>query len=231
MKRFKIILIVSVLLFTLPLLAEEGAAEKSWSNTTEFSLVNTTGNSENFNFAITNKYAKALGKATLAINFGALRNETTSRSIENIGGVLVIDEFTQTTAESYLLNGQYNRPINERLDWYARAGWYRDEFSGIDNSYSLGGGIGYLFFTNDTHTLKGELGLGYVKEEYVSGADADFAELRAFLGYDRKIGATSKLFAQLELLENLDNTSDLRANGLVGVSASMSSNIALSTLR
>ena len=227
MKKFKIILTASILILALPLLAEEGSAEKSWSNTTEFSLVNTTGNSETFNFAVANKYTRNLGKATMAVDFGALRNETTNRFIENIGGVLVIDEITRTTAESYRLTGQYNRPINERLNWYARAGWYRDEFAGIDNSYSLGGGLGYLFFTTDTHTLKGELGLGYVQEKYVSGADADFAELRAFLGYDRKLGATSKLFAELEVLENLDETSDVRANGLIGVSASLSTRMAL----
>ena len=138
MKQFKVYALASVLvlaaLASLPILAEEGAEEKSWSNTTEFSLMNTTGNSETFNFAVANKYTKSLGKATLAIDFGALRNETTTRFIENVGGVLVIDDITQTSAESYRLTGQYNRPITERLDWYARAGWYRDEFAGIDNS-------------------------------------------------------------------------------------------------
>ncbi|MBD3868021.1 MAG: DUF481 domain-containing protein [Acidobacteria bacterium] len=231
MKFFKIITVTSVLALaitaSLPLLAEEGAEEKSWSNTTELSLVNTTGNSETSNFAITNKYATAIGKGTFNLDFDALRTETTTRVVQNIGGVLVVDETTAVSAEAYKLNGQYNRPITERLNWYARAGWYRDEFAGIDNSYAAGAGIGYVFFTDDSHTLKGEIGLGYVQEKFIDGTDTDFAELRGFLAYHRELSPTSKLFSELEILENLDETSDVRANGLIGVSANLSNRIAL----
>ena len=231
MKYFKIFTVVSALALiattSLPLLAEEGAEEKSWSNTTELGIVNTTGNSETSNFAITNKYATALGKGTFKLDFDALRTENTTRVIQNIGGVLVVDETTAVTAEAYKLNGQYNRPITERLNWYARAGWYRDEFAGIDNSYSAGAGIGYIFFTDDTHTLRGEIGLGYVQEKFIDNTDTDFTELRGFLAYDRELSATSKLFTELEILENLDETSDMRANGLIGVSASLSNRLAL----
>jgi putative salt-induced outer membrane protein YdiY len=227
LKRFKISFIASILLFTLPLLAEEAEAEKNWSNTTELGLVNTTGNTETTNFAITNKYATAVGKGTFKLDFDALRSETTARTFEDVGGVPTVVDTTTVSAESYRLNGQYDRPITERLNWYVRAGWYSDEFAGIDNSYSAGAGIGYLFFTNDTHTLKSELGLGFVKEEFIGGADTDFAELRAFLAYDRKLSESSKLFSELEILENLDETSDVRANGLIGVSANLSKRIAL----
>lgn len=231
MKYFKTITIASVLVLAasaaLPLLAEEGASEKSWSNTTEFGLINTTGNSETSNFAISNKYATAVGKGTFKLDFDALRTENTTRVRSNLDGTVSVSDFSAVSAESYRLNGQYDRPITERLNWYARAGWYSDEFAGIDNSYSAGAGIGYLFFTSDTHTLKSELGLGYVQEKFVGGAEADFAELRGFLAYDRKLSESSKLFSELEILQNLDETSDMRANGLIGVSANLSSRIAL----
>jgi putative salt-induced outer membrane protein YdiY len=232
MKYFRFITVVFFIALVgstaLPLFAEEeGEEKKSWSNTTELSLVNTSGNSQTSNFAVTNKFETAVGKGTLKIHFDALRNETTLRAAQNIGGVLVIDETTQVSAESYKLDGQYNRPINERLNWYARVGWHRDELAGIDNAYTAGGGIGYLFFKNDAHTLNGEIGLGYVQEKFVDGHEDDFSELRVFLDYHRELSKTSKLFTELEVLENLDETSDLRANGLIGVSANLSKRIAL----
>ncbi len=231
MKYFKVLTIMSIVTLTasaaLPVLAEDGAEEKTWSNTTELALVSTSGNSETSNFALANKFSTAVGKGSLKINFDALRSETSTRTVQNIGGALVIDESTQLSAESYRLDGQYSRPINERLNWYARVGWYRDEFAGIDNSYTAGGGIGYLFFKNDTHALNGEIGVGYVQEKFVDGTDTDFAELRGFLNYERELSKTSKLFSELEILENLDETSDIRANGLLGVSANLSDRIAL----
>lgn len=227
MKKFKIIFVALALMMTLPLVAEDAGEEKSWSNTTELSLVNTTGNSETSNFAITNKFATKAGRGQFKLDFDALRTETTTRIIQNVGGVLVVDETTAVSAEAYKLNGQYDRPITDQLNWYARAGWHRDEFAGIDNSYSAGAGIGYTFFEEDAQTLKSEIGVGYVQEKYVDGTDTDFAELRGFLAYDRKLSETSKLFSELEILENLDETSDVRANGLVGVSASLSNRIAL----
>lgn len=231
MKYFKVLTIVSIVVLAvsavLPLLAEDGAEKKSWSNSTELALVSTSGNSETSNFAITNKFATSLGKGNLKIDFDALRNETTTRTVQNIGGTLVIDESTQVSAESYKLDGQYNRPISERLNWYARVGWHRNELAGIDNSYSTGGGIGYLFFKNDTHTLNGEIGVGYVQEKFVGGTESDFSELRGFVDYERELSKTSKLFSELELLANLDETSDLRANGLIGASTNLSDRIAL----
>lgn len=210
-----------------PALAEEESGEKDWTNTTELSLVNTTGNSETSNFAVTNKFATAIGKGTLKIDFDALRNETTNRTFRNVDGVLVVTETTSISAESYKLSGQYSRPINQRLSWYARAGWFRDELAGIDDSYSAGTGVGFVFIKNDTHNLNGELGIGYVQEKRVDGTDSDFSELRGFLDYDRKLTETSKLFIELEVLENLDENSDLRANGLIGASSNLSKRIAL----
>ncbi len=231
MKYFKVLTVVSIVVLAastaLPLLAEDEVVEKEWSNSTELALVSTSGNSETSNFAITNKFATALGKGTLKINFDALRNETSTRTVQNVGGILIVDESTQVSAESYKLDGQYNRPINERLSWYARIGWYRNEFAGIDNSYSTGGGIGYVFFKNDAHTLNSEIGLGYVKQKFVDGAKSDFSELRGFLDYERELSKTSKLFSELEILANLDETSDFRANGLIGASANLSNRIAL----
>ena len=61
----------------------------------------------------------------------------------------------------------------------------------------------------------------------MDGSDTDFSELRGYLDYDRKLSPTSKFFSELEVLENLDESSDIRANALVGMSASLSERIAL----
>ena len=226
----KILTLSLILCATLPVLAEDSTKEKedrSWTNKTTLGLVNTTGNSETTNFAVSNLFTRKWKRSNLEVTASALRSETTTRILSNQGGTAIETSATSTSAERYTLGTKYNSTIQNGLEWYAAAGWYRDRFAGIQNSYQGGGGLAYLFFENDRHKLQSEAGFAYVQEDRVDGTESTFPDLRAFLGYERALSESSKLTAHLEVLENLDETSDLRANALIGVTANLNKRVAL----
>jgi putative salt-induced outer membrane protein YdiY len=203
----------------------EDAPAKPWSNATELGVIVTSGNSESMNFALGNKYAYKWSNAEFLSNAGALRTDSTPGAL-NIDGVLV-EPPKETTAESYFLDGKYRHTVTGDLFWYALAGWNRNRFQGIDSRLFGGGGIGYRFFESDRAKFTGELGVDYTQESPVDGEDRDFAGARGFLAYEQKIGAASKFVQELEVLENLDDTDDLRARSLTSIQASLSTNLAL----
>jgi putative salt-induced outer membrane protein YdiY len=223
----KFLVIITFLCVAWPVWAED-EPDKSWNNKTTLGLVNTSGNSEISNFAFANLFDQNWDRSRLEVEFSALRNETTTRVLSNPAGTAIETSTTELSAEKYAFGTKYIRTIHEKFDWYATLGWYRDEFAGIKNSYQGGGGLGYVFFQSDKHTLKGEAGIAYVQQDYVDGADQSFPEVRLFSGYARKLSESSKLDASLELLENLDDTSDIRINALIGATANLNKRVALS---
>ncbi len=200
---------------------------RPWSNSADLSLVVTAGNSETLNVSLSDKFTYRWSRSELIVNAAALRTETAERTLQNVGGAVQVTEQRSKTAEAYRLQTRYRHTIRKGLRWYTGAGWQRDRFAGIDDRWSLDGGLGYRFFTSDLHTLQAELGANYTQENRVGGAEASYAGVRAFLEYERALSATSKLNGELELLENLDEMDDWRANSVTSVTASLTQAFAL----
>ncbi len=199
-----------VTLLAFPAVAADDPA-RPWTDAAEVSAVITSGNTETKNVALANKFIYNWSAADLTVDAAALRTESDST----------------TTAEAYQLGGKYRRTIRDNFLWYTLAGWDRNRFAGITDRYTAGGGVGYRFFKDDLQALIGELGVDYTDESRTGGTSDSFAGARAFLGYDRKLSETSSLATSLEVLENLSDTEDLRAKWITGVTASLSSRLAL----
>lgn len=201
--------------------------KRAWSDVAELGAVVTTGNSELTNFSFSNKYAYKWTASELHFDVAGLRNETTVKTFSNPGGAVVVTEATGTTAEAYNADLQYRHTIKEQLYWYGAAGWLRNEFAGLDNRLRGGAGVGYQFFKKEKQALRGELGAEYVKEDYVDGTNNSFPTARGFLGYEYLFSEASKFTSDLELNENLDDTSDWRAKLALGLTSSLSKRMAL----
>ncbi len=208
--------------------------ERPWSDTAEFGLVITTGNSETTNLSLSNKFTYEWERAEFVLNAFALRTETTSRTFSGIDfepdgtiDALAVSEISNVTAESYALNGIYRRDISDRLFWYASGGWDKDEFAGIDSRYTAGGGVGYRFFEDDKHSLVGEIGANFTDESRTNNTSDSFAGARGFLGYARNLSETSTFSSELEVLQNLDESDDRRAIWINALTASVSEKMAL----
>lgn len=210
------------------LLADE--EKEGWSNTAELGAVITGGNSDTSTISFKDTAKRSYARGELTITAAAIKAEQTTSTARNVDGSLVVDKVTETNAESYELKGKYRGQVTERFFWYGAGGWERNQPAGIDDRYLLGAGAGYLILKDAVQEFSAELGLDYVDETYVSGSvpsDANYASARGFLGYDRKLSETATLNAQMELLQNLDTSDDLRINAEASVTASLSSKLAL----
>lgn len=227
----KIVIVVGALCALVGGFAGARAEEpkRPWTDSAEFSLVTTSGNTKLTTFSLANKFVYAWPKADLTVEAGALFSETTSRGLTNPGGFVVETSSKDTTAEMYTVGGKYRRDITDRFLWYGLASWYRNEPTGIQDRTRVGAGVGYKFFQTDAHKLVGELGIDYTDETQVGPPEVSdsFAGARGFLGYERKLSDAAKYNLELEMLENLDETSDYRANFLASVTASLTQKMAL----
>jgi putative salt-induced outer membrane protein YdiY len=214
------------------------APKRPWTDAADFGLVLTSGNTENFNLALGNKFKYSWSDAELAFDAIALRNESTTTSYDNVDGVVTKTSQKAVTAESFFLALKYRRDITPRLYWFVGASWYQNFFAGVDDRYLAGGGVGYAFVKNDRHLLRGEAGADFTREDPlgnpVPGDPAtdvletkDYAALHLYLGYEFKISETAKLTEDLNLFDNLDTTSDWRANSIAAVTASLTSKLAI----
>ncbi len=226
MQSTRIVLVASLAVVATSL-AMGAEPARPWTDAAEVSLVMTTGNSKTTNFAGSNKFVYTWSSSDLTLDAAALRTETSTRTLSNPDGTVRVDERSATTAESYHAGGKYRRTIREGFLWYARAGWLRDRFAGIDDHYAAGGGLGYRFFKTDVHSLTGEFGGDYTWERRAGGVSTSYGGARGFLGYERTLSATSKFATELELLENLKDTADFRAKWVASVTASLTKKLAL----
>src|SRR6185369_1228631 len=139
-----------------------------------FSFINTTGNSQSTNIAFTNKYVYKWTKSDFTFDAAALRTDSTTRTVTNDGTAITTSETDTTTAEAYSAAVQYRRDITERLYWYGRGSWLRNQPAGIDNRTSGGAGLGFHFIKSDVQNLNGEFGANYTDESVVGGTSSSF---------------------------------------------------------
>jgi putative salt-induced outer membrane protein YdiY len=231
MKRIAVVVWATIIASLGVVLAEEPAAPvaRPWKDSADFGLVLTTGNTENFNVSLTNKFVYTWSNAEFTLDAAALRTENTVRTLANdtAANTVVVTETDTTTAEMYALGGKYTHKILESFFWYVNAGWVSNKPSGIDNRYGAGGGLGYHFFKTEVQTLSMEFGVDYTKEEQTTGFSDSFAGARLFLGYLYNISKTSSFTEDLTLLENLDDTDDFRGRSVSALTASLTQKLAL----
>ncbi|HEV8701683.1 MAG TPA: DUF481 domain-containing protein [Candidatus Polarisedimenticolia bacterium] len=211
--------------------ADEPAKPDRWTDAAEFSFVATAGNSETSTLGFKNTLARAWEKSSFELKAGAVRGETTktTRAVQ-LGPVIEETSTTELTAENYFFNGRCDRKITERFFWYAGGGWERNRFAGVDNRYSGVGGVGNIWKDEDRVKFRTDYALSYTKQENtvdVAGADDSFLGARVSSKFLHKLGAVTTYGNDLVIDENLDETSDFRADMTNWVTVSMSTRLAL----
>ena len=212
--------------------ADEATPPERWKDVAEFSFVATAGNSETSTLGFKNTLARAWEKSSFELKAGAIRGESTtkSRAVDPINPVIVETSTTNLTAENYFLNGRYDHKITEHFFWYAGTGWDRNRFAGIDNRYTGVLGVGNVWLDEDRVKFRTDYALSYTKQENVvevAGADDSFLGARLTSKFLHKLGDVTTYGNDLVVDENLDETSDYRADMTNWVTVSMSTRLAL----
>lgn len=234
--RFLIPAILLSLLTLLPgsIAAQERDEEQGWSDTAELSFVAVTGNAESTTLGFDNTLRRVWAGARFKLEAGGLRAETTElrrRAVGTPGDFrLEEEEERRLAAESYHLRGRYDREISEHTFWFAGAGWERNEPSGLRNRFSVVAGAGRRWFETERTRLFTDLGLTFTDQEDVveaPGADTSFPGLRLSAEYRRLLTETTTYEAGLIVDENLDDTSDLRADLVNSLAVAMNRHLSL----
>lgn len=231
------ILVIGTILI-LPAWSPSAAEEKKlgWADTAEFSLVATGGNSETTTLGLKNALTRTWEKALFTLNAGAIRAESEvarggvfEGDPDNPGNNERITE-SEVTAESYFVNGRYDREITERFFWNAGAGWERSRPAGIENRYTALGGVGNLWVDSEKVTYKTTYAVTYTDQEDVvedPGKDDSFAGLRFTSDWRQQLGERTTYTNILILDENLDESDDLRADWTNSAAVAINARLAL----
>jgi hypothetical protein len=161
-----------------------------------------------------------------------VESETSDAVAVDLGGgeFKVIDPDSEVTAESYEANGRYDHKISEHMFWFSGLGWSRNEFAGIKNRYIAEGGVGNVWRDTDDLKFSTTYGLTYTDQEDVvmtPGVDETFLGARFAWDYLNALSKSTTYTNTLILDENLDETSDWRADMYNGLSVSRTEKTAI----
>lgn len=215
--------------------AAEESDGNAWKNTAELGVVATSGNTESTTFGFKDTLTREGAKSTLSFKLAGLRVEsaTGDRWVLDTGGDLIVnDPDKELTAENYALSGKYARTITERMEWFVGAGWDRNQFTGIDNRYIVGGGMSTVWHDNDKIKFRTDYAFTYTSQEDVVAAPGidrrnSSAGLRLAWDYHHTFGQNTEYINALVVDQNLDETDDLRADMINSLSLKMTDRLAI----
>jgi putative salt-induced outer membrane protein YdiY len=218
-----------------PAAAQGDERETGWSDEAELSLVATDGNSQSETFSLRNTLRGAWTNADLKVTIGGLRAASTDVTRSAVGASaadarLVESSSTAVTAERYFFEARYDRRISDGWYWYASGGWVRNEPAGIRNRSSVAAGLGRRWLDTEEARLRVDLAATYTDQQDVVEAPGDgggFLGLRLVSDYWRQLTATTEYANLVTLDQNLDNTTDVRAEMVNSLSVRISDSLAL----
>ncbi len=225
----------------LPLLAvsaahsQEEETKLGWAKSAEFSLVSTSGNSETDTLGLAAAFVRTMEDASLTLTANGLRAESTTTARRAVGTSpddFVVDETSSTelTAENYAWGARYDRQLSDRVFWYAGLTWERNEFAGFSERVVGLGGLGHLWWEDESSHFKTDYGVTYTSQDDLvpaPGLDDAFLGLRLSYDYGRSLGRATRFGSTLVFNQNLAESEDWRADFLNSLAVSMSEKLAL----
>jgi putative salt-induced outer membrane protein len=211
-KRFFVVFLP--LLLCLSASAGDPLSEKRFSGKAELAFVDTSGNTD---------VASISAKSDLAL-----------RLTETLEGgwkfdVLYGEDGSVKTAESYSTALRLNYRISKRFFTGLAAGWAKDEFTGIDSRVFAGFSAGYRPVESPPHTLKTEIGLDAVREEYTDGTDKDFPQSKIRVAYGFAFSEKNRFTQEVEYLQDLDRSVNYRVRSETALIAAVNGILSLKT--
>ncbi|HSE41371.1 MAG TPA: DUF481 domain-containing protein [Acidobacteriota bacterium] len=178
--------------------------------TAEFSFVNTSGNTDTQTLGLGGSVECKPGLWTYLAKGAFIRSES-----DDVLNAKTIDALFRAS-----------RKLTDRLEAYGQFSYFQNEFAGIENRYSLEGGVLYSLITNDQHSLQVNGGIGYTNEDRVPipgiiDEDLSFASLGLGASYRWKISKTAEFGEDATFTINLNDGDDWRFANTTFVAASI----------
>jgi putative salt-induced outer membrane protein len=135
------------------------------------------------------------------------------------------DEESEANQMGGELRADYD--FTDRISAYGFGGFFRDPFAGISRRFTEGLGVGYKPILAPRDTLTLEAGMSFVQERNVLDVEREYAagRLAGFYKHVLREGAWFTLGGQV--LPNLDDSDDLRADAEAALVAPLSTHFAV----
>ncbi len=205
-----------------------------WSNSSEFSFIQTRGNTESTTFGLANELITEWERTETKLEVGALRTNTTRFRRAAVGTAenyrLEETSETRVSAENYHIRFRGDREYTERSSIFGQLGWTRNTFTGIDGRYVLVGGMSTRWLEDEIHRLRSSYGLTFTaQDDVVPNPDAasTFIGLQVSGEYEVQLTDNTELKSTLVVDENGFNLADLRADWVSTLGVSMNDHFGL----
>ena len=179
--------------------AMESASE--WTGSVALSAISTDGNTEtqSFNFDSSAELREDVDRYTFKayLNYGT--DSASGDSVLNqrkMGTSLQYDYFLDEAETTYVYS-------NVAADY--------DALADLDMRLTFGAGGGYQFYEREDSKLSGELGLGYVTEDFEGSPSDDYISLRAAFNTFKRINEDLTFTSSGQILPSLEESDDIIA--------------------
>ncbi|MEZ4416218.1 MAG: DUF481 domain-containing protein [Gemmatimonadota bacterium] len=206
-----------------------------WTDQAELTFVMTAGNASSSTFGLKNALTHYWPTSSFQLSAGGVRTESglTTRTATGSQQSFQIQETTdkELTAENYFVRSRYDHKLDGAY-LFGGAGWDRNTFAGIQNRYGFVSGAGKAWVDSEERRFKTDLGVTYtIQDDVVADPSVEdsFLGLRASYDAFRKLTETTAFASVLTMDENLNETSDLRADWVNSLTVAMSQRLALKT--
>ena len=202
MLLFMVAMALSLLADT-PLMAEE---PDRWKGDVELSLLDQGGNTDVTTFGFG-------AKGELALESSRIKAE---------GQVAYSEQEGTSTSRSWMVKGQYDWNLSERLSLFVSERLERNTLKGVEHRSTTQAGVGYALIKTDSDTLRGELSAGYVDERLnrphptLPGStitdDNGYYAARTAVEYVHTLTEKTRVEQTVEYVPSLDDADDFILN-------------------
>jgi putative salt-induced outer membrane protein YdiY len=222
-----------------------GKEEKlGWSNSTDLTLVVTSGNSAAKTFGLTDRLKHVWADARFTLDVTGVRSDTSDDRFflvqpglqfpvgarpTNPGTTLIKPEPTPDV-QTFFVGGRYDKNFNPHFFWNAGASWDHNKDAGILHRYILFAGVGNIWADIPRRRFTTSYGISYTdrkEEEPDPEKDLRFAGVRLGWLYTEHFTANTTFDSDFTSNMNLADAGDYSFNTSNSVSVTMSSNLSL----
>ena len=234
----------------------EGDAEgrrQGWTNSTDFSLVVTEGNSNTETFGLKNDLERRWERSTLRMKIEGLRSDTADDRFRQADAGFtwmpgempppttstLVEPSTAPDAEKYLVEARFDRafshlPLREQgkgtATWGGGASWDRDRDAGILKRIVVFANLGHIWRDRDDFRFKTSYGLSLTdrEEETIDPEkEQQFYGFRLTSQFLDRWGGQTTFTNDWKFNLNLEDTNDWSSHMTTAVAVSMSTHLSL----
>lgn len=212
--------------------AEPEKPKLGWSDKGEIAWALTAGNSESNTISLANTLEYRWDRALAKFHVFGIRAKSTDRIFyevdDGLGNTTTVErEFTNVTAERYVVALNYENRFTDRMYWFAGTIWERDQPAGIDSRLLFSGGVGNVWYENPSGHFKTSYGLNYTWEDPTSGDSKSYFGGNVGLDWLWKFSPSASFQTVDLLFLNFDEFDDWRINSMNSLTVQMSEILAL----